>query len=246
MKTKYPLNKIQIRLLKYLYLLVTLFFSFPLYSQAKKQEISDRKGIINENIEWTNSWVVATRKHDLPRVLVIGDSHVNAYYTVLADLLKDKAYVSKFTTSKCLGDRILDQQLKWFLKSYQFDIITFNNGLHGIDFTLDQYSKGLLAVYKLFKKHESSAKLIWVNTTARRIAGRTNELDSLNQQVIERNKAVSIFTNEKQIPLVDSYTISVGHPEFYQPDGIHFKPEGINAEVKGLANIILQILDLVK
>jgi hypothetical protein len=185
--------------------------------------------------------VVANHKHDLPKVLLIGDSHVNAYYPILADLLKDKAYVSKFTTSKCLGDPVYIEQLKWFLKSNKFDIISFNNGLHGVDFTLDQYANDFPVIYKLFKKYQPAANLIWVNTTARRIVKRTSELDSLNQQVIERNKAVSAFCLEKQILVVDSYTLSVEHPDFYQTDGIHFKPEGVNEEAKGLQSLIIQV-----
>ena len=56
----------------------------------------------------------------------------------MADLLNDKAHVSKFATSKSLGDPIYIEQVKWFLKSNKFDIISISNGLHGSDFTLDQ------------------------------------------------------------------------------------------------------------
>ena len=112
MKVKSLLNNIQMRFPKLLFLIAAILISGLLNGQTKKQAKVDRKGTIYENIEWTNTWVVDKHKHNLTRVLVIGDSHVNAYYTVLADLLKDKAYVSKFTTSKCLGDPVYIELLK--------------------------------------------------------------------------------------------------------------------------------------
>jgi len=232
------------RLPKLYLLIAAVLISGTICGQEKKQGKYGKKVTINENIEWTNTWVVGNNKNDLPKILVIGDSHVNAYYPVLSDLLKDKTYVSKYTTSKCIGDPVYIEQLKWFLKSNKFDVISFNNGLHGIDFTLEQYTGDLLVVYRLFKKYQPEAKLIWVNTTARRIAHRTLELDSLNRQVIERNKVISAFAAEKRIPLADLYAISSDHPEYYQNDGIHFKPEGVREEAKEVKSLVLKVLEV--
>jgi len=230
----------------FILLIASLLLTGMLNGQSNQTLKVDRKVTINENIEWTNTWVVSNNRHDLERVLVIGDSHVNAYYPVLSDSLKDKAYVSKFTTSKSLGDQVYIEQLTWFLKSNQFDIISINNGLHGADFTLKQYAASLPLVYSIIRKYQPAAKLIWVNTTARRHANLTTELDSLNQQVIERNNAVLVFCAGKKIPVVDSYTLSIKHPEYYQTDGIHFLSEGVKEEAKGLQNVILQELFKVK
>ena len=246
MKFKSNLNNVQMIMSKHILLIAAVLLSGMLNGQTKTQEKANPKRTINENIEWTNSWVVANDKHDLTKVLVMGDSHVNAYYPVLAEFLKDKAYVSKFTTSKSLGDPVYIEQLKWFLKSNKFEIISINNGLHGIGFTLDQYAGDLPVLYKIIRKYQPAAKLIWVNTTARRIANRTSELDSLNRQVIERNKVVSAFCNEKQIPLLDLYILSAEHPGYFQSDGIHFQPEGVNEEAKRLQNLILQALLQIK
>lgn len=216
------------------------------YAKAMESLRNSNQKVFNERIEWTDTWVVEANKHDLPRVLVIGDSHVNAYYPVVADLLKNKAYTSKFTSSKCAGDPVYIEQLKWFLKSYKFDIISFNNGLHGSDVPLDQYTKGLKDVYQLFKEYQPDAKLVWVNTTSRRIANNTIELDSLNQQVINRNKALTNFAKEHKIPVVDSYTLSINHPEFYRTDGIHFIQAGVNEEAKGVESQIIQVINQTK
>lgn len=226
-----------------LIVIATIFIIGPVFGMTNRPLNKAKKRVINENIEWTGTWVVGTNKYDLPKILVIGDSHVNAYYPVLAELLKNKVYASKFTTSKCFGDPVYIYQLEWFLKSYKFNVICFNNGLHGATLPLKQYTKGLKEVYKLLKKYQPTAKLIWVNTTARRIANRTSELDSLNQQVIDRNSAVENFVREKKIPIVDSYTLSIDHPEFFKSDGIHFEKDGVNKEAKGVEKQILEAID---
>jgi len=228
---------------KMVMLLITLTLQFygglVMISQAQTTEKAPTKKTINEGIEWTNTWVVSAEKKDLPKVLVIGDSHVQAYYPVLSDQFKGKAYISKFTTSKSFGDPLYVEQLEWFLKSYSFDVISINNGLHGKAFTLHQYGGDLSKVYSLFKKYQPRARIVWVNTTARRIANHTSELDSLNSQVCDRNEVVAKFCTQKQISLVDLYTLSFKNPGFYQNDGIHFIPEGVKEEANEVGKQLL-------
>jgi hypothetical protein len=138
-----------------------------------------KKHSISEGTEWSNTWMVSTNKHDLPRVLIVGDSHVERYYQVVAGKLNKKAYCCKFTTSRSLGDPALIAQLKALFFSYQFDVICFNNGLHGTDYAHEQY-----------RKSNPGVKLIWVNTTARRVGGNLKEFDQYNSGVISRNKSV--------------------------------------------------------
>ena len=222
-------------------LMLMCFFSL-FFSIAGAQENSSADTYISENIEWTQSWVVSTNDHDLPRVLVIGDSHVNMYYPELQKQLSGKVYTCKYTTSRSLGDPVLIRQFSWFLNTYQFDIIAFNNGLHGKAYSLDQYRSSIPEVYELLQKTNPEAKLIWINTTARRVRNHIGRLDMLNAQVVERNRVVSEFTSQKDIPVVDSYSLSYDHPEFYLPDGIHFNKEGIKEEALGVASEIVKVL----
>jgi hypothetical protein len=201
------------------------------------------KDSISEGIEWSNTWMVSTRKHDLPRILIIGDSHVERYYQVVAGKLDKKAYCCKFTTSRSLGDPSLIAQLKALFYSYQFDVITFNNGLHGVDYSDAQYSHYIPIVYKLIKKSNPGVKLIWVNTTARRIGADLSGFDQNNQGVINRNKAVADFTASKNIPLVDFFTPSFTSSDYYDRDGIHFNKKGVEAQAQLVSAAILNALD---
>lgn len=92
--------------------------------------------IINEDIEWSHTWIVNTNDTLLPKVLIVGDSHVDGYYSVVAKKLGTKVSCSKFTTSKSLGDPVFINQLESVLMLCDFDIISFNNGLHGADYPI--------------------------------------------------------------------------------------------------------------
>ncbi|MCX6229107.1 MAG: SGNH/GDSL hydrolase family protein [Bacteroidia bacterium] len=191
-----------------------------------------RKKAISEGTEWSNMWMVSTNNHSLPRVLIMGDSHVERYYQVVNSKIGKKALCCKFTTSRSLGDPSLIAQLKALFFSYKFDVICFNNGLHGTDYTDEQYSKDIPAVYKLFKKQNRNVKIIWVNTTARRVGHQLKDFDKLNDGVINRNKAVAEFTASKNIPLVDVYTPSFTNVDLYDTDGIHFSKKGVEEQAR--------------
>jgi hypothetical protein len=225
-------------------LLITLItFTLIVSYQGIAQNKSKKNVSISEGTEWSNTWMVATNKHDLPRVLIIGDSHVERYYQPVTNKLNKIAYCCKFTTSRSLGDPALIAQLKALFFSYKFDVITFNNGLHGVEYSDEQYSSYIPTVYKLFKKSNPRLKLIWVNTTPRRIGGKRPDFDQYNQGVINRNKAVEEFTRAKNIPLVDFYTPASTNLDFFDTDGIHFSKPGVEEQAKMVTSEILKALE---
>ncbi len=225
-----------------LLVLITILLNFSY--QGIAQSKAKKKASISEGTEWSNTWMVSTNKHDLPRVLIIGDSHVERYYQLVTNKLNKIAYCSKFTTSRSLGDPALIAQLKALFFSYKFDVITFNNGLHGVEYSDEQYSRYLPVVYKLFKKTNPGLKLIWVNTTPRRIGGKRPDFDQNNQGVINRNKAVEEFTKAKNIPLIDFYTPASVNLDFFDTDGIHFSKMGVEVQAKMVTSEILKALNI--
>jgi hypothetical protein len=198
---------------------------------------------ISEDIEWSQMWMVSVNKNDLPKVLIIGDSHVERYYPEVAAKLNGKAYCSKFTTSRSLGDPALMEQLRCLFFSFKFDIISFNNGLHGAAYTDEQYSEYIPEVYRLLIKSNPGLKLIWVNTTASRMRDNIASFDEHNQGVINRNKAVEKFTKEHSIPVVDLFSLSISHPDYYESDGIHFNKQGVEDEARHISDAIIKIID---
>ena len=86
-------------------------------------------------------------------------------------------------------------------------------------------------------------KLVWVNTTARRIKDNVAVFEEHNQGVINRNKAVGNFTRSHSITLLDFYSISVNHPEYYETDGIHFNKEGVDEEARFLSDEVIKVIE---
>lgn len=192
---------------------------------------------IDEPIEWTHSWVSHLNEDKLPRVLLIGDSHVEGYYPLVEKELEHFAYTSKLTTSRSLGDPIVLDQIELMLKQFKFTYIVFNNGLHGKMYSAEEYREFLPLVNQLFVKY-GSPKLLWVNTTAWRNKDKPNTFIDFNDNIVKRNEYVKAFTEKNQIPLLDFYKLSVHNPHYYSTDGVHFNTEGKSQQAKKIANYI--------
>src|SRR4029453_700220 len=80
---------------------------------------------------------------DRPRVLLVGDSITRDYYKAVEDKLQSKAVVCRLTTSKSLGDPALLDEVRLVLGQAKFDVVHFNNGMHGWGYTGGQYAKAL-------------------------------------------------------------------------------------------------------
>ena len=208
-----------------------LLGSIALQAQTKRYN--------NETISWNHSWIVkSTPEQNIPNVLLIGDSHVERYYPVVINLLKDKAAVSKITTSLSMGDPTFMPQLAGLLAGHKFDYIFFNNGLHGVLFSPSEYAAGISKVYKLLTKNNPSVKFIWVNTTARRVPNKLDSFDAYHADVIERNKYVSEFCNNKGITVLDFFELTVNDKSLFTQDGIHVNELGVAAQAKLIAELI--------
>ncbi len=84
-----------------------------------------------ESIEWCDIWISHANETNLPRVLLIGDSITRAYYPEVEKHLEGKAYVARLSSSAFISDPALFKQIEMVLGGYKFDVIHFNNGMHG-------------------------------------------------------------------------------------------------------------------
>jgi hypothetical protein len=214
----------------------TIFFLLLLASMAVQAQI---KSYNNESISWNHSWIVkSTPEQNLPNVLLIGDSHVERYYPEVTNLLKDKAVVSKITTSLSMGDPTFIPQLTGLLAGHKFDYIFFNNGLHGVLFTPSDYAADISKVYKLLTKNNPVVKIVWANTTARRVPNKLDTFDAYHADVIERNKYVGEFCNKKGITVLDFFGLTVNDKSLFTGDGIHVNELGVAAQAKLIAELV--------
>ena len=207
---------------------------------AGSNKYGDTGLVILERIEWTQTWVEDTGTDSLPRLLLIGDSHVAQYYSYVKKELLGKFVLGRYAGSKCLGNPYLEEEIKLFLQQYPCDVIVFNNGLHGKEYPDSVYAAHIPAVFDIFKKYAPHARVIWVNTTPVREKGELDKFAPFNAHVIIRNKLARDYMEKHGIPIVDSYSLGAEHPEYYNTGGVHFNEEGKKAEAHGIAMAVLK------
>src|SRR5258707_911246 len=84
-----------------------------------------------ESIEWCDIWFSHANETNLPRVLLIGDSIAREYYPEVEKRLAGKAFVGRLATSRFAADPVLLTEIATVLDGTKFDLIQFNNGMHG-------------------------------------------------------------------------------------------------------------------
>ncbi|MBL9145004.1 MAG: SGNH/GDSL hydrolase family protein [Verrucomicrobiaceae bacterium] len=212
-----------------------------LLALASSSPAADRL-VPREGTEWCNIWMPNANKHDLPRVLLIGDSVTQGYGTDVEKELAGKAYVARLATSRCVGDPVLHAELTAVLGAETFDVIHFNNGLHGVGSVSEkEYAEFLPQMLAHVRKLAPKAKLIWATCTPSHVNGKFEQLAPNNANVTERNRISTELMSKEGIPVNDLYALMLPHPEFCA-DGLHYKAEGKALQGKQVAQAILNWL----
>ena len=197
-----------------------------------------------EGIEWCDIWISHANETNLPRVLLIGDSIARGYYPAVESALAGKAFVARLTTSAFLTDPMLNQQVALVLDNTRFDVIHFNNGMHGWQHSEAEYRKAFPGFLANIKKHARGAKLIWATTTPLKEstnAPPASPTQASNERVAARNAIAAEQVRAKNIPVDDLNALAKGLPDLHS-DGVHFNREGIALQAKQVASQIEKLL----
>jgi hypothetical protein len=197
-----------------------------------------------ESIEWCDIWISHANETNLPRVLLIGDSITRAYYPEVEKHLAGKAYVARLATSRFISDPVLLQEIALVLDNTKFDIIHFNNGMHGWQHSEEEYRKAFPAFLAAVKTHAPAAKLIWANTTTlkeSKVLPPDNQTQASDERIAARNAIALEYIAKAQIPVDDLNTLGKGHPE-YHSDNVHFNDQGIALQAAQVAAQIQKLL----
>ena len=198
--------------------------------------------IAREAIEWCNIWIPDTNETKLPRVLLIGDSITGGYGPKVADSLKGKASVARLTTSKSIGDPALLAEVSLVLGQCRFDVVHFNNGLHGWGYSEEEYQQHFPELLATIRKHAAQAKLIWATITPMRQAGKLDVIAENTKRVQARNKIAQEIVTREGIAVDDLYGLVQDHAEYWSPDGVHFNAQGIVAQAEQATKKITEAL----
>ncbi len=181
-----------------------------------------------ESIEWCDIWISHANETNLPRVLLIGDSIARDYYPEVEKRLAGKAFVARLATSRFVSDPILLKEIELVLDGARFDVIHFNNGMHGWQHSEAEYRKAFPKLIKAIRAHAPKAKLIWATTTPLR-NGKDVTYDTKaaysDERIAARNAVAAEIVAAQKIPTVDLNAAVRGHPEFHS-DNVHFNGQG--------------------
>jgi lysophospholipase L1-like esterase len=198
-----------------------------------------------EQYEWCDFWWQEAPKQDKKRVLLVGDSISRAYRPYVNDQLKGEVYADQLSSSRALDNPAFLFELDYMLKlnNVKYDAIHFNNGLHGMHLTVDQYELHLENVIQHILSFIDCSKFILAQSTPVTKPNIPTELEAeLNDMVLDRNQVMERLALKYNIKLNDLYTQMLGKSEYRVNDGYHYNAAGEKAQAAIVAEIIQTII----
>jgi lysophospholipase L1-like esterase len=123
-----------------------------------------------------------------------------------------------------------------------FDVVHFNNGLHGWDYSEEEYQKHFPELVATIRKHAPKAKLIWATITPMRQSGNLTALAEKTKRIMVRNKIADAIVSQEKIAVDDLYSLVKDHPEYWGNDGVHFNEKGVAAETEQVSQRIKEAI----
>jgi hypothetical protein len=194
-----------------------------------------------ESIEWCDIWISHANETNLPRVLLIGDSITRDYYPKVEKQLEGKAYVARLATSRFASDPVLLQEIALVLNNTKFDIIHFNNGMHGWQHSEAEYREAFPKILETIRTHAPNAKLVWATTTTLKESKPNSATEASDERIATRNSIGLECVHGQNIIIDDLNALVRGHPE-YHSDNVHFNADGIRIEAAQVAARIEPLL----
>ncbi len=185
-----------------------------------------------EYAEWNDFWWEKAGDFSRRRVLLIGDSITRSYRDRVQETYKpERIAIDKLCGSRCAGDPILTAEIDLMtgpLNGYRYEVIHFNNGLHGAcndtEISLDEYMQGVKDIVSVLRRNQPDAKLVLVTSTPMSEKGTTSaeRFDKNNDMILERNAFLREYAKENGFYLNDLYALVSGSAEFPKSDYVHF------------------------
>ena len=181
-----------------------------------------------EAIEWCDVWITHANETNLPRVLLIGDSIARDYYPEVEKRFAGKAFVGRLATSRFVADPVLLKEIESVLSGAKFDVILFNNGMHGWQHSETEYRNAFPKLIKTIRAHAPKARLIWATTTPLcngKDVTYDTKVEYSDERIAARNALAAEVVAAQKLPTVDLNATVRGRPELHS-DNVHFNGQG--------------------
>jgi lysophospholipase L1-like esterase len=124
---------------------------------------------------------------------------------------------------------VLLREIETVLNAAKFDVILFNNGMHGWQHTEAEYRKAFPKLIKTIRAHAPKAQVIWATTTPLRDGKAVTwdtKLAYSGERIAARNALAHEVVTASRIPTVDLNSAVLGQGELHSDD-VHFNGPGL-------------------
>jgi len=194
--------------------------------------------LIREYHEWIQMRWLNERDATLHRVLLAGDSIAGGHAVQVHERLKDRFCVDCFATSKHVTDAEYMPDLEFMLGRKRYELIVFNNGLHGFDIDDALYAPALRAIFAALKGR--TPRLAWRSSTPMfkwPIENGKPEPHERAPRILRRNADALAAARDIALPVLDLYAPMADRPELFC-DGCHCTAEGVEFQTRLVADFI--------
>ena len=124
------------------------------------------------------------------------------------------------------------------MEGYKWNVIHFNNGIHGHAYTNEEYREGYKKTLDYLARSAPTARVVAVLSTP----PRPGSPPEISEQIKERNDIVRKLAAARKLPLNDLHTPFLGRKEYYR-DEFHFKRPAIEKQAQQVAEKIRPLLE---
>jgi hypothetical protein len=145
---------------------------------------------VREDIEWSIHYAYEMKGIDLPRVLLIGDSICNGYQTFVREKMRGKMNVSFWASSKCVTDPDYFRELEFILDYTEYDVISFNNGLHSLTTDREEWTQAYSKAIEFIRAKCPAAKVFITLCTPladEKLTAISAELNGISRNIAAEN-----------------------------------------------------------
>lgn len=205
-----------------------------------------------EHFEWVNIWhdhtnLTAEEESQSKRLLFIGDSITNGMRQFLPAMLREKytecpLNVDFMVTSKGIDNPDILRELDYMMKDYNYDVVQFNNCLHGFSVNEQDYETYYEEVICHILEKVAPEKLCFMLGTPLSVKDKPDTYERQNERVCNRNEAVKRIAQKHGVAVNNLYSVVYGNTEIRALDGYHYNADGYEILAEACSDFIVEKL----